>query len=73
MEAFDLGHGLDLSVILITYLFPFQLTRTGMGRLGLPGHHERTSTGMGRLSPCRVGVWFYHGSTWIAYKRGHVL
>ena len=62
MEAFDLRidrGGLDLLIILITYQFPIQPTRTGVSRLGLPGHHDRTSTGMGRLSPYRVSVWFY--------------
>ena len=73
MEAFDPGHGLDLLIILITYLFPFQPTRIGVSRPGLPGHHDRTSTGMGRLAPAASVVRFYHGSTWIGYKRGHVL
>ena len=56
MEAVDSGHALDLLIILITYLFPFHPTRSGVSRPGLPGHHERTSTGMGRLSPYRVSV-----------------
>ena len=57
--SFGSGHGLDLLIILITYLFPFQPTRIGVSRPGLPGHHDRTSTGMGRLAPAASVVRFY--------------
>ena len=56
MEAVNSGRALDLLIILITYLFPFHPTRSGVSRPGLPGHHEQTITGMGRLGFCRVSV-----------------